>query len=81
VPAVAYNSLFKTWGPTPKAPVRNRLDITAKNVKTVSVNVKRARVTCGAFLHVTTDGPVTVRLQGCGRSAVFTKSGDSPGRL
>jgi dienelactone hydrolase len=79
VPAIGYQSLSKTWGPAPSTPVRDRLDIDVKNLKTVTVNVKRARVSCDAFLHVTTDGPVTVRLAGCGQTATFAKSGDSPG--
>jgi hypothetical protein len=79
VPAIGYQSLFKTWGPAPTTPVRDRLNIDAKNLKTVTVNVKRARVSCDVFLHVTTDGPVTVRLPGCGQKATFAKSGDSPG--
>ena len=31
------------------------------------------------FLHVTSDGPVTVNLPDCGQTAKFAGSGDSPG--
>lgn len=43
----------------------NRLDITAQNIRSVTIDRKRARVTCNADLRVTTDGPLTVRMHGC----------------
>src|SRR5207302_1825261 len=39
VPAIGYQSLFQTWGATPRAPKRDRLDIAAKNVRAVTVRV------------------------------------------
>ena len=49
----------------------DRLDITARNVSTVTIDRKRARVSCNAQLNVDTDGPITVRLPGCGPDRVF----------
>jgi hypothetical protein len=51
------------------APVENSLTITATNVGTVTVDPAQAHVTCDAALHVTTDGPLTVHLIGCGDHA------------
>jgi hypothetical protein len=71
LPALTYVSQMKAWGPTPPALSRDRLDIRATNVSSVTVDPKRARVSCKAQLNVTTDGPVTVKLAGCNRSQTF----------
>ena len=71
LPALGYQSLFRTWGPAPAKPRRNRLDITAKNISTVTVHVRRARVGCDAQLSVKTDAALKVVLAGCGRTATF----------
>lgn len=60
-----YISRQQDWGPTPSAAVVDALDITATNVSSVTIDPARARVSCGAQLHVTTDGPLTVVLEGC----------------
>ncbi|MGH9095195.1 MAG: alpha/beta hydrolase-fold protein, partial [Acidimicrobiales bacterium] len=65
LPALAFLSQFKQWGPAPAAPTADRLDIRATNVATVTVDPSRARVNCAAQLAVTTDGPLTVHLAGC----------------
>jgi hypothetical protein len=59
------------WGPVPSAPVGNALHIDAKNISKVTIDPRRARVSCGADLHVTTDGSLTVTLAGCGRTQTF----------
>jgi hypothetical protein len=79
LPALGYQSLSQTWGATPKAPVRDRLDIDAGNVRNVDISVGRARVDCNVFLHVTSDGPLTVNLPDCGQNVKFAGSGNSPG--
>jgi hypothetical protein len=71
VPAIAFTSQSKTWGPAPAIPAADQLDITAVNVSSVTVDVSRARVDCSVSLHVTTDGPLTVNLAGCGRTVSF----------
>jgi hypothetical protein len=71
LPAIAYTSQSRQWGPVPPALQRNRLDIKAQNLSSVTIDPKRARVSCSAELNVTTDGPLTVTLAGCGRSADF----------
>jgi pimeloyl-ACP methyl ester carboxylesterase len=67
----AYVSRFMTWGLPPVTPVADRLDLVARNVSTISVNMQRARLSCNAALVVDTDGPVTVSLDGCNRSVQF----------
>jgi hypothetical protein len=59
---------LRTWGAAPKRPVANQLDIDATNIRTMTVDVKRARVNCGAKVKATTDGPLTVVLRGCARA-------------
>jgi hypothetical protein len=65
IPAIPYNSQSRTWGPVPKEPVKDALDITATNVSAVTIDAKRAKVNCSAKLNVTTDGPLTVTLADC----------------
>ncbi len=64
---LAYTSSSQTWGPTPSAPASDSIDITAANLATASINVQRADVDCNVKLNITTDGPIAVTLQGCGR--------------
>ena len=45
--------------------MRNRLDVTATNVSSITVDATRARVTCGAKVDVTSGEPVEVRLRNC----------------
>ena len=72
IPAMAYVERSQQWGPTPKAPRRNELVITAKNLRFLTIDVARAGVTCGVKLTVHTDGPLTVRLPSCGRTLHFS---------
>ncbi|NEX63751.1 hypothetical protein [Noviherbaspirillum galbum] len=69
--ALPYVSQFKTWGLPTLQPAADRLDLVARNVSSVSVNVKRAKLTCNAVLVVDTDGPLTVNLEGCNRSVKY----------
>lgn len=63
----AYVSQFRTWGLPVAAVTANRLDLVARNVGVVKVDVQRAKVRCDVALVVDTDGPMTVELEGCGR--------------
>jgi hypothetical protein len=45
--------------------VADALDINAGNIGTVTIDAARARVDCSAQLHVTTDGPLKVKLADC----------------
>ena len=52
----------------PSIPRAKRIDLTARNVAAVTINVQRASVGCSVDLHVDTDGPMTIELAGCGRT-------------
>jgi hypothetical protein len=65
---LAFTRQFKTWGPAPPIAAADRIDLTATNVSTVTINPKRAGVTCNVDLRVTSDGPLTVNLAGCRRT-------------
>jgi hypothetical protein len=77
IPAIPYTSQTKTWGEAPSAPVADALDINAANIGSVSIDAGRARVDCSAQLHVTTDGPLKVKLAHCpgGGSRTFSFGG------
>jgi hypothetical protein len=53
------------WGPAPRRPRANRLDLEATNVAAVTIDVARARIGCDADLRVRSDGPLRIALAGC----------------
>jgi dienelactone hydrolase len=57
----------KQWRAAPRRPRANRIVIEAGNIAAVTINPRRARVTCAVRLDVTTDGPISIRLAGCRR--------------
>jgi dienelactone hydrolase len=65
---ITYAKTYKTWGPTPSAPRSDAITITATNIATASIDVAAAHVDCKVALHITSDGPITVTLPGCGRT-------------
>ena len=78
IPTISYSRQFQTLGAPPVTPVADTLDINATNVDSVTVNVARARVDCNVKLNVTTDGPLTVTLNGltgCNRIVSFPGPG------
>ncbi|MFN2524243.1 MAG: hypothetical protein ABR614_13155 [Mycobacteriales bacterium] len=68
IPAMAYVSRSQQWGPFGKAARSDALHLTVTNLKTVTVDVARAGLTCGASITAKSDGPVDVVLAGCGRT-------------
>ncbi|HEX8074835.1 MAG TPA: hypothetical protein VF545_07625 [Thermoleophilaceae bacterium] len=60
-----YVERSQDWGSAPRTPVRDALEITARNVSTVTIDARRARVSCAAKLNVKSDGPLKVVLGGC----------------
>ncbi len=59
---------FKTWGAAPHTAASNRVDVTANNVASASLDVRRAHVNCQATVTIHSDGPLAVALPGCGRT-------------
>ena len=64
---IQYLSQAKTWGPVPRAARADQINITATDVATATIDPARAAVDCLALLKITTNGPLTVTLSGCGR--------------
>ncbi len=71
LPALPFASRSQQWGPVAKAARADVLTLTATNLRTITVDLARAGLTCRAKLAVTTDGPVELRLAGCGRTVRF----------
>src|SRR3954454_3066 len=69
LPEYPYTSQSKEWGPGPPGPLADVLDVSASNVRSVTVDAPRARVSCAARLMLETDGPLDVVLAGCGSAA------------
>jgi len=65
---LAYTRQYQTWGAVPNVPKARRIDLVARNVAALTINVQRANVGCNVVLHVDTDGPITIDLLGCGRT-------------
>jgi hypothetical protein len=65
---LAFRRQFKTWGPPLPGPAADQLDVTLTNISAATIDPKRARLTCGAKVNVTTDGPAAVTLAGCNRT-------------
>jgi pimeloyl-ACP methyl ester carboxylesterase len=71
IPAMAFVSRAQTWGPQPRAAAGDALTLTLTNLRSVTIDVARAHLTCGAKLTVKTDGPAEVTLGGCGKTLHF----------
>jgi hypothetical protein len=69
LPSYPFTRQFKDLGAVPAVQKQDVLDVSASNVRTVTVNAARARVSCAAKLFVESDGPLDVLLAGCGGAA------------
>ena len=63
-----FTSQLQTWGPAPGVPRARRLDLVARNIAAITVNVRRAKIGCHPDVHVDTDGPITITLDRCRRT-------------
>jgi hypothetical protein len=61
-----YVSRARRWSRTPRTRKANRLDVRATNVATATVDVRRARLRCDVDVRIRSDGPLRIRLAGCG---------------
>jgi hypothetical protein len=61
----AYNFEKKAWGAAPSAPTSDTLDISATNVSQVTIDGRRAHVSCHPKLNVKSDGKITVLIADC----------------
>jgi hypothetical protein len=61
-----YVEIRRTWDGPGKVPVQNRIRIHATNIKTVTIDPVAAHVNCNVKFDVESDGPIEIRLLGCG---------------
>jgi pimeloyl-ACP methyl ester carboxylesterase len=71
IPDMAYTRQFQTLSPGAGFSPTDRIDLNAQNISAMTINVGRANVDCNVALHITSDGPLTVRLAGCDRTVSF----------
>ena len=71
----------KRWGPDVRGPKRDRLVIEARNIRSVTIDPRRAGVTCDAELRIKSDEPLDVRLAGCPPDLQLTRRCAPGGRL
>ncbi len=74
-PVNPYMREFRHLADPARGEQASRLVITAKNIASIVIDPKRAGVTCGATLDVRSDGPLEVRLLGCGGAKSFPGTG------
>jgi pimeloyl-ACP methyl ester carboxylesterase len=65
---LTYDFQRKGWGHVPGTAPKNAISVTATNVASAAIDVGRAGVSCSVKLAITSDGPVKIRLPGCGRT-------------
>ena len=70
--ALAYDFRAQAFLLPAAAPVRDALTLHLTNVKSLTVDVKRARVSCDVTLLGTADHPVQVTLAGCNKVRTFS---------
>jgi hypothetical protein len=63
-----FTGSVRTWQPAQQVAASDELDVTLTNIGTVTIDPRRAHLGCNADVHVTSDGPATVRLAGCERT-------------
>jgi hypothetical protein len=68
---LGYGGQTRSWEAAPRESKADRLELTATNVSSVTIDPRRAHVTCATQLAVRTDGPLAVTLAGCGRAQTF----------
>jgi hypothetical protein len=66
-----YIERLKSWAPAPQANADDVLHLDAQNLAKATVHAGRARLSCHPQLDVTTDGPLILKLAGCGRTLGF----------
>jgi hypothetical protein len=53
--------------PPAKTQAMDTLVVTAKNIASMTVDVRRARLSCNPIIKATSDGPLSILLKGCDR--------------
>jgi hypothetical protein len=71
--AAAPRTAAWTWSQWGRAKARDGLEIKAENIKSVTIDPKRAKVDCNATVTLESDGPVVVTLLGCASPRIVTR--------
>jgi hypothetical protein len=66
IPVNPYTREWRTLGPPAPQPAADTLRVVAKNIRSITIDVARAGVSCHPKLDVASDGPLSVTLLGCG---------------
>jgi hypothetical protein len=78
IPTAFFTRQWRTWGPAPRHAPRDALSLETENVRSLTVAVRRAGLTCDAAVELASDGPVELRLAGCGTALSFPAAGSRP---
>jgi predicted esterase len=65
LPVNPYTREHRKLGPAVPQEKADRLSVVAGNIRSITIDVARAGVTCAADLDVSSDGPLSVTLLGC----------------
>ncbi|MEO6206085.1 MAG: hypothetical protein ABIO67_11990, partial [Mycobacteriales bacterium] len=68
IPAMGFVSRTQQWGPVLTHKPTSGLSLQLTNLRAVTIDVARARVSCDALIAYSTDGPVELTLAGCGKT-------------
>ena len=79
LPSNPYTREYRHPGAVPAATPSDSLTITATNIRHVTIDPARAHVDCDATISVTSDGPLSVHLLGCGGDREFAGAQGSTG--
>jgi len=81
LPSNPYTREYRHPGGAAVATPSDGLTITATNIRQVTIDPARAHVDCAATITVTSDGPLSVHLLGCGGEHEFaaTRGSTAPG--
>jgi fermentation-respiration switch protein FrsA (DUF1100 family) len=67
--SIPYTRRTFDWGPAPAEAAADAIDVSATNLSEVTIDARRAGVTCAAKVNVTADGPLKVTLGGCAKAS------------
>jgi hypothetical protein len=65
VPANPYTREYRKLGPPVPQPAADTLRVVARNIRSITIDVARAGLSCHAKVEAASDGPLTVTLLGC----------------
>lgn len=67
----AYQATTQNLSDAPVIKIEDKLVVRARNLSAMAISMARAKLSCGAKIDVTTDGPLDVAFVGCGLTMHF----------